>query len=141
MNETTTNSTISVKVALALAEEAITAEGGSPLDAKCLVAMAMQESGLNPNAWGDHGAAHGLFQFHRGTWGDHADKDWTRDMPLPSFRVAIRYAKRGNRLLSRTPQYGHDMVHKLWSHHNVGNVRTINTKYVSAVQKRYNTLP
>jgi len=129
------------KIAMALAQEAIELEGGSPLTAKQLVAMAMQESSLVPSAIGDRGQAVGLFQFHVGTWADHTNGlGWKRDMPLESFRVAVRYAKRGARLLSRASDKKDRTVERLWSHHNVGNIRRINERYVRAVFKRYSDL-
>jgi len=137
----TTSKPLSAKIALRLAGEAIELEGGSPLTPKQLVAMALQESSLVPDAIGDHGKAVGLFQFHKGTWADHTNgTGWQREMPLESFRVAIRYAKRGSRLLARSPNQQDRRVERLWSHHNVGNIRKVNERYVNAVYKRYSDL-
>lgn len=91
--------------------------------------MAFVESSFNPNAIGDHGSAVGIMQFHRGTFYDYAPKDWRREDPLMSMRVAIRYAKRGAKLwrfMGKVPT-----VPRLWSHHNRGNARGYNAEYAS----------
>lgn len=117
----------------AIADQAIKLEGGSPLSANELVAMCLVESSGNPDAVGDGGRAVGLLQFHAPTWGDHADKGWLRTDPMQSMRVGIRYAKRGVRLCRRAGL--EPTSDRIWSHHNLGNVRRFNAEYARRCRK------
>lgn len=55
--------------------------------ARLVSAIAMQESGGDPNAFGDNGLAWGLFQFHRERWHE-ISTDGYRDCKV-EFQVAV----------------------------------------------------
>lgn len=116
-----------------MARGALALEGPCGLTTDELVAMCLVESGGDAGAIGDGGQAVGLFQFHGPTWTDHADSTWSRRDAVPSFRTAIRYAKRAQRLLRASHQGTHrDLI---WSHHNQGNIRAYASGYVGRCRR------
>lgn len=113
------------------------------VDEYWLAALALQESGGNPNAVGDGGRAVGLMQFHRPAWSDV----WGRppeDLPLrtdswASMRAAIRYARSAKvrRLWADTPRWTRE---RLSSHHHLGHVDVSDRAYVESVERKYQQL-
>lgn len=127
---------------LAMADRALEAEPHhAAIDRYWLVALALHESGGDPNAIGDGGQAVGLMQFHMDAWIDALGKGWsiTRGDPYWSMVAAIRYAEIGIRryLKEHTAQgitLRPDVLRRVAAlHHNSGAVANRTTVYTDAV--------
>ncbi len=134
---------LTVPELFALADQALAMERPvRGVDRYWLVAVALVESGGDPNAVGDNGHAHGLHQFHLPAWVDCWKDDWAkyeRWNPLDSFRAAIRYARLGSQGLVRAQPAKH-MRACYSSRHHLGHVDMTDTKYINRVERRFQTL-
>lgn len=140
---------LTVPELFALADQALAMERPvRGVDRYWLVAVALVESGGDPNAVGDGGLAVGLHQFHAPAWKDcYPDIDDfgynARYNPLSSFRAAIRYAGIGvaRRSQVRTPN-DMDLIRRRASNfHNSGNPKLLRkTTYSNRVERAYKEL-
>lgn len=132
---------LTVPELLALADQALSMERPvRGVDRYWLVAVALVESGGDPNAVGDGGRAVGLHQFHSPAWSDcwGVDTLRPRNDALSSFQAAIRYA--GKARIDAGTTNPQTLRRRISVHHHLGHYESGDKEYYATVERRFQTL-